>query len=479
MNTKPSIKKNVILNTMYQILMLIVPFITAPYVSRVLGADGIGVYSYTGSIQMFFSMFAVLGTLSYGEREISRARNEIERRSQLFWEIEFLSVVTTTICLVLWFVWIAITDKYQVCYLVLTMGLLSSLFDISWFYAGLEQFSYTVLTNTFFRILGVVLLFIFIRDSGDVVLYIALSAASAMLGSLSMWIYLPKFIKKPKVNLNNMKIHFKETLVYFVPTIASSIYTVLDKTLLGLITKDAGENGYYEQATKIINMAKSVTFTALNTVMGARTAFLFAEGEYEEIRQRIKKSIDYIMFMGIGMCFGIIGVAREFVPLFFGPGYDKTIIIMQLLSPVILIIGISNCIGSLYYTPAGLRAKSAKFLIVGSIVNLIMNIILIPHYKSVGAVLATIVAELVITILYTSNARDYFKVSWLLQRTWKKLIAGIIMLIFILGVDYFITGIGAIICEVIGGIVVYFIVLLIMKDSFLNYIIDTFMKRRN
>jgi len=276
-----SVKKNIILNTLYQILTLCIPFITTPYISRVLGANEIGIYSYTNSIQLYFSMFAALGTFTYGTREIARVRRSRTRRSKLFWEIELLTVFTSCICLAIWGILIAFSGKFKIYYLILTLNLINTMLDISWFYAGLEEFKYTIFQNSIFKILGAVLLFICIKTSNDLWLYILIMSLTSLLGTMTMWVYLPKFLKKTKIK--NLKIfsHLKETFIYFIPTIATSIYTVLDKTLIGLITNDIKENGYYEQASKIINMIKVLTFTSLNTVLGSRNAYLFAKENYD------------------------------------------------------------------------------------------------------------------------------------------------------------------------------------------------------
>ena len=144
------------------------------------------------------------------------------------------------------------------------------MFDISWLYAGIEQFRYTVVQNSIFKLLGIIALFIFVKDKSHVAVYTLIMSLSMLLGNLSMWIYLPKFIDKVQLKNIHLMHHIKETLIYFIPTIATSIYTVLDKTLIGAITQNSKENGYYEQATRIINMAKSVTFSGLNSVLGAR-----------------------------------------------------------------------------------------------------------------------------------------------------------------------------------------------------------------
>ena len=463
-----SIKKNFILSTLYQILTLVTPLITAPYISRVLGADGIGIYSYSYSVVSYFLIFAALGTASYGAREIARNRKDEQVRSKLFWEIEILTIITSCISLLIWLILTAFTKDYKLYFLILSLNLISTMLDISWFYTGLEQMKYTVRQNSIFKILGVIALLVFIKDSNDVAKYTLIMTLTTLLGTASMWIYLPKFLVKINFKKIKIKIHIKETLIYFIPTIARSMYTMLDKTLIGLITKENSQNGYYEQATKIINMCKSVTFMSLNSVLGARISYLYAEKKFEEIKTRISTSIDYILFMGIGIFFGLIGVSDRFVPMFFGNGYDEVIILLKCLSPIIIIIGISNCLGSQYYTPSGRRKQSAKYIIYGACVNLIFNLILIPRFKSFGAVVATIIAEFLITILYIKNSENIVTFKMLFNKGWKKIISGAIMLVFIILIDLFCkNNIIAIIIEVVIGLLVYMAILTIMKDSFI------------
>lgn len=465
--SQPNIKKNILLSTAYQILTMITPLITTPYVSRVLGASGVGIYSYTTSIETYFSMFAALGTVSYGAREIARHRNDRRERSRLFWEIELLTVLTTAVCLIVWGIWTVTNVEYRIYYAVLTFYLLATMFDISWFYTGIEQFQYIVTQNTIFKLLSVAALFVLVKDKNDVAIYIAVISLSMLLGNISMWFYLPKFVEKIEWKNLHIKPHFHETLIYFIPTIATSVYTVLDRTLIGLITHDESENGYYEQATKIINMCKAITFSALNSVLGARISYLYAQEKYDEIRDCIHQSIDYILFMGLGMCFGLIGVAHKFVPIFFGAGYDETIVLLQMLSPLVIIIGISNCLGSQYYTPAGLRKQSALYIIAGSCVNLVLNLALIPHFKSRGAVAATLVAETVIAVLYLRKCEDVLTLSDIWKRTWKKLIAAFLMIgmVWLIGVLIQVELI-ALVTQVVCGTLVYVVMLLVLKDSF-------------
>ena len=466
-----SIKKNFAYSLAYQILILVTPFITTPYISRVLGADGVGIYSYTNSIIAYFTLFAALGTVSYGTREIAQHRDDKAQLSKLFWEIEIMTIISSLVCLAAWILFICVSKEYRIYYIALTPLILGTHFDISWFYSGCEQMKYNVIRNSAVKIIGIIALFVFIRTKDDLIWYVVINSLVQMLGNLTMWTYLPKFLEKIDFRTITLKHHFKETLVYFVPTIATSIYTVLDKTLIGVITKDEYQNGYYEQATKIVNIIKSLVFTSVNSVMGARISYLFASDKIDEIKEKISLSLDYIMFLGFGCVFGISAVANVFIPIFCGKGYEPVVNLLYVLSPIVLIIGISNSLGSLYYTPSGQRAKSAKIIVLGSVVNLILNLIFIPKLGGTGAVISSLIAETLISVLYLRFSHGFMTVGMILQKSWKRLIAGAIMLIavMLINTNIHIMPILQLILEIAAGVLIYIGLLAMMKDSMIKW----------
>lgn len=467
-----SIKKNYIYNTLYQILTLITPLITAPYISRVLGSNGVGIYSFTNSIVTYFTLFAALGTVSYGQREIAMHRDNPEESSRLFWEIEILSLATTGCATVAWFIWIIISTQYTAYYAVLTMSVLAVAFDISWYFGGFEKFKYIVIRNTLVKLAGIALLFLFVREKTDTLLYVGIMAATGLLGNISMWTYLPKMLTKVDIHsLHPFKVHLKQTFAYFIPTIATSVYTVLDKTMIGAITKSESQNGYYEQATKIIRMVESLLFS-LNTVMTSRQSYLFAEGKNDEIKDKINKSFEYLFALAIACMFGVIGIARNFVPWFFGNGYEPVIGLLYLMSPLPFIICISNILGNQYLTPSGQRARSSKGIIAGALTNFILNSAFIPYFGADGATVASVAAELVISIIYVHMSKGYVSWKQLGSVAWKKIIAGIVMLAVVWTIE--VNHIGSIfvtVFQVIVGACVYGMLLLLMKDKFASEVL--------
>ena len=273
----PSIKKNYIFNTLYQLLSIITPLITAPYTSRVLGADNIGIQSFTSSNTTVFTLIAVLGTATYGQREIAMARNDRKKSSRLFWEIELISLISSVFVLALWAIWLYMATQYRIYYAVLTVQILAVAFDISWYFGGFEKFGLIVARNAAIKIVGIIVLFALVRDGDDLLLYMALLSITGLLGNLSMWLSLKGMLDKVSIKDIHPFSHLKNTIAYFIPSAATSVYTILDKSMIGFITGSEAENGYYEQANKVISLLKSLTFNSINGVMGVRISYLFEQ----------------------------------------------------------------------------------------------------------------------------------------------------------------------------------------------------------
>lgn len=464
--TADKVKKNIAFSTCYQILIMLSPLITAPYIARVLGVSGIGIYSYASSCQYFLALFAVMGTTSYGMRTISQARDSKEKYSRLFWEIEIMTVITSSVCIALWLGFAVTRPQYMPLYLILTLNLVNTMFDITWFYAGMELFRYTVTVNGICKILGIILQFTLVKSKEDLYIYALVIMTTTLAGTLSLWVPAARMLSGCRIKLSDLGPHFVQTLIYFIPAIATSVYTILDKVLLGIITESEYENGYYEQATKIINALKALTFSSLNLVLGSRISYLFAKRDLGEVKSKIRTSMDFILYMGIGFCSGLIAVAGSFVPLFFGKDYAPAIPLLRLMSPLIVIIGISSCLGSQYYVPSGKRKQSAGYIVAGAAVNLVLNLIMIPSLKSVGAVLATLVAESLITVLYLTNAKGYVSYKALFPGLIKKLFAAAVMFAIISIPERFLgEGVQALVIQIVTGPVIYALILHILKDS--------------
>ncbi len=472
-----NIKKGVFYVTLLKLTRTFIPVICAPFIGRRLGVENVGIHSFLNSIVAFFMLFASLGTSSYGMREIARTRDDKHKRSIIFWEIEIVSVITSLVTLSAWFVMLFFTDKYTALFLVLSINIISVAVDINWFFNGLEEFLNVTIINFIVRIFSVVSLYIFVRDKSDLFIYFIIMSLTELICNGMLFISAYKFLEHVKISELSIKRHFKETFIYFVPSIATSMYAVLDKTFLGLFNENKTENGYYEQAENIINIAKGLAFNAINTVYGARVSYLFANEDYKKIKDNIYSSINLVMFVGFGCMFGLLGTAKEFVPIYLGEGYDGVVDLLYILSPIIIIIGISNCLGSQYFSPAGKRKESARYILIGACTNVVLNLMLIPLWASKGAACASVIAEILITIFYLYHANIFLNLLIVFKTSVKKFLAGVVMYFVVINTNFITNGeIYNLIIKVFVGIISYIVILFLLRDT---WIIQMLKKGKN
>lgn len=405
-----NIRKNYIYNLSFQIFSLLIPFVTAPYVSRVLLPEGIGTFSYVNSIATYFSLFAALGLSSYGTREVSRVRDNRRKTSRLFWELSALRLISMTVCLGLYFAFILVTGSDMRTYLAAGVIILSVGFDCNWFFQAMENFRVLMMRNFIVKLISVACIFLFVNGPEDLTLYFLIQGGGTFLSNLVLRAQLIRTVDWVSPKRWRIGRHARETLVYFIPTIATSVYTLLDRTMIGIITKDMAANGYYEQAHKIVNMLMTV-ITSLNVVVGVRTSYLFGQNKRREIRQHIIRTFRFMFMLAFPLAAGLMACAADFVPWFYGDGYEPTIPLMVMFAPLLFIIGISNVLGSLYLTPSGLRARSNRAIIIGAACNFVLNLILIPFFGLYGAVVASLAAELVISALYMSYSARFIPIA--------------------------------------------------------------------
>lgn len=464
---KNNVRKNYIYNVMYQIVAIIIPIITTPYVSRVLGANNIGIYGYTVSISAYFILFGSLGISLYGQREIAYCQGDSKKYSKSFYEILLLRFIAMTISAILfYFIFVFKSNDYSIYFKILLVEIIANMFDISWFLQGLEEFKKTVVRNIIVRIISLVVIFLFVKSKSDLPIYFIIYVLSILIGNLSLWLYLPKYLKKIKIKELNMTKHLKPALVLFVPQIAIQVYTVLDRTMIGILIPAKEEVGFYTQGEHILKLLLTI-ITSLGTVMLPRIASIFSTGDKEKIKEYLNKSFNFVYFLGMPMVFGIISVSRKFVPVFFGSGYDRVIYVMMTISPILIFIGLSNVLGVQYLLPTKRQKEFTISVFVGAIINFGINLILIPKYGAIGAAIGTIIAELFVTIVQLFYVRKDLNVLKILKISITYFIGSITMFVALLFVRKIpLSNLESVLLQVSVGIVVYILYLIITKNEF-------------
>ncbi|MFR2067124.1 flippase [Clostridium sp.] len=465
-----SIKINFIYNLIFQIVTLCLPLITVPYTSRVLGREGIGLYSYTLSITQYFIIIGTLGMSLYGNRAIAYVRDNKKELSKTFWAILVLRILTTTISLIMYLSIFCLNNENKIMYLIQALNILAATIDISWLYMGLEDFRKTVTRGLVVKILCVLSIFIFVREQSDLWIYTLINALMLVLGNGFMWLYLPKAVDKTKITFKDMKIHLIPTLQMFIPQIAIQVYAVLDKTMLGILATK-GDVGIYEQSQKIVKIVGGLV-TSLGVVMLPRMSNTFANGDKKKMNEYLNKSLIFVSYMSIPMFIGLAAISNEFVPWFFGEDFLQVRYIMMILTPILFFIAINNVLGVQYLLPTNRTKEYTIAVSTGAITNVVFNFLLIPKYKVIGACIATLLAELIVPVVELIILRKNINIKYIFKNIYKYFFAGAIMFIIVRFIGKFMgVSILTTMIQAFSGGCIYLATLLIFKDEFTKVII--------
>ena len=423
-------KRNFIYNLIYQILILIIPLITAPYLSRIVGPNGVGIYSYTYSIVYYFMLLTMLGVNNYGNRSVAKTRDDRHKLSKTFWSIYFFQLLMGFIMLILYLSYIYFfANQYKLIAIIQSLFIISSIFDINWLFFGLEEFKMTITRNTFIKLGNIILIFLLVKNTNDLWKYTLIMSGMTLLSQLIMWNALRKKVDFVKITLKDIRKHIKPNLILFIPVIAISLYKMIDKVMLGIMC-NVSEVGYYENAEKITNVPMTI-ITALGTVMLPRISNIIAKGEKNKINDYIEKSSYFVLFLSFAMCGGLVAIGYDFAPLYFGIEFQKTGILIMLLSLTFPFLSFANVLRTQYLIP---NERDKGYIIsvsLGAIINLILNLILIPKYSSVGACFSTIAAEATVAIYQTISVRNELDIKKYLIKSFPFLFKSLIMFVIV------------------------------------------------
>jgi len=466
-----TVKKNYAYNLMYQLFAMIIPLITTPYISRVLGSNNIGIYSYTLSIVTYFILFGSLGLSMYGQREIAYNQDNKKKYSKTFYEVLFLRIITMSISMVMfYFLFVFRGNKYNTYYFILLLEMVATIFDISWFFQGLEEFKKTVMRNMFIKIISLICIFVFVKSPEDLNLYFLIYVFSNLFGNLSLWLYLPKYIMKTGIKKLDIAKHFKPTVSLFIPQIAIQVYTVLDKTMIGFITNNMNQVAFYEQSQKIVKIALTIV-TALGTVKSPRISSYASKNDNYRISLSINNSFRFVWFIGIPIMFGLIGISSKFVPWFFGPGYNDVILLMIIGSLLIIAIWLKNDSGIQFLIATKRQNLFTISVVAAAVFNFVLNLVSIPIFGPIGAIISSVLAETLIIVIHYFVTRKILKLDFIKLTDLKYVFFGLIMMFVVLLIGLY-TNVSVLstIIQIVAGAFVYFLLLIIFGDKYINEI---------
>lgn len=457
--------KNYLYNASYQILNLLIPLITVPYISRVLGAHDVGINEYTNSWVTFFYLMGQMGITLYGNREVAYHRDDLYERSRTFWGVEALQLLTVSASLIAYLVAVFLfstTFKYY--FLLQGIWIIATGLDVSWYFMGLENFKVTVVRNTFVRLISIVLIFTIVKDVNDLGKYIAILGGTQLVGNLTLWPYLKDNLVWVKISEWHPFKHFYPALLLFIPTITTQVYLVLNRLMLGRMSTQVSL-GNFGQADKIVKFVLAFV-TATGTVMLPHVANKFAKGDIKGVRDSLYSSFNFVSAISVPMMFGLMAISERFAPWFLGADFELAGRIMFLESPIIVLIAWSNVTGTQYLMPVNRVKEYTTSVTVGAVSNIIFNLFLIEGWGANGAAVATVLSEFLVSAAQIAMIRGTIKRRQLFREQWKYFLSGFLMYLVVNRVCMVINMTIANLCLEVGiGIVVYLLGLLVTKAS--------------
>ena len=457
--------KNYLYNAGYQILNMIIPLITVPYISRVLGAHDVGINEYTNSWVTFFFLMGQMGITLYGNREVAYHRDDLYKRSQTFWGVESLQLLTVSSAFVLYLVAVFLfSTTFKEFFLLQAIWIIATGVDISWYFMGLEEFRITVVRNTLVKIASLILIFTVVKTSNDLGKYILILGASQLVGNLTLWPYLRGNIIWVSVKKWHPFKHFYPSLLLFIPTITTQVYLVLNRLMLGRMSTQA-DLGNFGQADKIVKFVLAVV-TATGTVMLPHVANKFAKGDIKGVRNSLYSSFDFVSAISIPMMFGLMAIAKKFGPWFLGNGFVLSGSVMFIEAPIIVFIAWSNVTGTQYLMPINRVRDYTTSVTIGAVSNIVFNFLLIGKWGANGAALATVGSELLVTVTQLVMIRKTISRRKIFKEQWKYIISGIAMFIIVNRICQSINmTISNLVLEIFVGVFIYIIGLILTKAS--------------
>ena len=421
-----STRKNTLYNMAYRLFSILLPLVTAPWLSRAVGTEGVGLYGYAWAISYTFCLVGLLGLENYGPRAIAQAKDDAAQLNRTFSAIWKMQLLVAGLTLLVWcgYVGFVAGEEKQIAF-HLTLMSVSCLVNVDWCLMGLDQFKPIALRNTAVKLLAAAAVFIFVRKPEDLWIYAFVWSLSTFIGCVSCFVSLRGKVKFVPVPWKEALTHLRPCALLSISVIAVSVYRQMDKVMIGALA-DMDQTGLYENAEKII-LCLAGFISAIGTVMLPKVSHMTSQGRMEDVKKHIDASMDLVMCMVCALGFGLASIASEFAPLFYGADFTASGTLMIPLSMTLLTIGFANVIRTQWVLPQKRDGIFVKSVLTGAAVNVVLNAILIPPYGAMGAAAATVAAELSVPVVQFVILRKELPYLTYLKYTLTYMVIGLIM----------------------------------------------------
>lgn len=479
---KKSLGLNAFLNGLRSVLNIIFPIITFPYVSRVLTVGEIGKYNFSNSFVSYFLMIAALGIVTYAVREGAKFRDDRQKISTFASQIFSINLISTAVSYILLFLCLIFVSKlhaYTASIIIFSIQILFTTLGTEWIYTIFEEYTYITVRSIAFKILSIVALFIFVRHRGDYLNYAAITVVSAVGSNLLNYFHAKQFCTIHFTLKIDWKTHMKPIMVIFATSIATTIYLSLDTTLLGFMKNDYVV-GIYSVSTKMYNIVKNL-ISAVLTVTIPRFALLWGRKMVREYRELLLKISDVLALISIPAATGVFMLAPQVVTLLSSEKYLRAVSSLRILCPALVFSIFSWIYTACVLIPAKRENKVLVITIVSALLNLLLNLILIPHFAENAAGFTTTLSEFISMVLGIYYSRDIIKGLYN-KKFWHNVftyVIGSMIVVFIcfVGSTIFHSTIPIIAFDVIVSVLEYSLILIGTNNDNAMQILDMILMR--
>lgn len=477
-----SVKFNFLMNLILTVSNVLFPLITFPYVARVLQPINNGKIAFCTSVISYFSIVALIGIPNYGIREVAKVRDDRDKLTKLVYELLLISLVMTIISITVLVISIFIIPKFyqeKELFFINAIGILLNTIGVNWLYSGLEQYQYITIRSIIFKVISIIAMFLFVKEPSDYILYGTITVLASGGSNIFNFFNMRKFINFRVKEKLEIKKHMKPILIFFATVLATSIYVNLDTVMIGFINGNV-EVGLYSTSLKIRSLVLSV-ITALGTVLMPRLSYYINNNQKELFKETIVKCINFVSLISISICIFIVIYAKECILFIAGNDYLLAVSSLRIVIFTIIFVGFSNITGIQILTPLGLERKLFISIVYGAIIDFILNMFFIPLYKSNGAALATLIAEIIVLAVQCYYLKEFireiYKKLTILKYVVFTLIASVIVILF---KNYFTFNVFT---SLLIGAFIYFgigiLLLIITKDPFIKMGFEFIKKKGN
>lgn len=465
---------NVVMNMILTMSSLIFSFITFPYVSRILQAEGLGRIQLATSYIAYFALVAQLGIPTYGITACAAVRENRRKLTKTVHELLLIQCITTVITYVVLFLSIWIVPQLaedKKLYLIMSASILLNMLGVEWLFKALEQYGYITIRSIALKVVSIIAMFCFVREENDYLIYAGISVLAASGSALLNLTQLHRYIDFRPLSNYHFRQHLRPVFLLFANTCATTVYCSLDSVMLGFMISEE-EVGYYSVAIKVKTILVSVV-TAIGAVLLPRMSYSYNHGDKKTYWDLAEKSLGIVVRLAIPLTVFFIIFAEDSILFLLGEGYKASVLPMQIIMPTLLFIGITYVTGLQILVPIGKSGVVLKSSIVGAVVDALFNVLLIPSMGSAGAAIGTLVAEIAVLIVQVREIKEdltpLFKKVRFLSVALAAIIAALssILIKYLILSEFWILALGA--CTFFG---VYLFVLYLLKDPIIKALLS-------